>query len=248
MHQHQIMQLPKGTIVNVATVAIGSLIGLAFKSFISQSYETIVFQALGLGTILIGIKMTLKCPDGYLLHIIFSLIAGGILGEFLHIDQVIDSATFALKQVISNEDDGFSEGLMTAFILFCVGSMTILGSMEEGLTGNNELLIVKSTLDGFSSIFLSASFGIGVLFSIIPLMIFQSGITLGAHRISKYLNDNILQCISSLGGLLILGISINLLKLGHVRLENLLPGLLLVVFAAKYIPNASSLTLAKRLK
>ncbi|MEZ4910980.1 MAG: DUF554 domain-containing protein [Saprospiraceae bacterium] len=230
------MQLPKGTLINVVTVTLGSLIGLTLKNLISSSYEIIVFQALGLGTILIGIKMALKCPEGYLLHIIFSLILGGVLGEFIHLDQVIDSGTLALKHIISNEDAGFSEGLVTAFILFCVGSMTFLGALEEGMTGNNELLLVKSTLDGFSSIFLSATFGVGVLFSIIPLFIFQSSLTLGARRISKYLNDNIIQSISSLGGLLILGISINLLKIGNVHLENLLPGLLLVVMVTKYFP------------
>lgn len=235
------MTIPKGTLINVATVTVGSLVGLTLKHLFSPEMESIVFQGLGLGTILIGVKLALRCPEGYMLHVIFSLILGGILGQWIALDSLIQDFSAFLKSMISNEDTGFSEGLVTAFLLFCIGSMTVIGSIEEGLTGNRELLMVKSTLDGFSAIFLTSTFGIGVLFSTIPLLIFQGGLTLGAKKISNFLDNDMLDGLTSVGGVLILGISINILKLGHIPLENLLPGLIIILLGIKLFPRKNNI-------
>ncbi len=207
-----IKNLPLGTLINVATVIIGSLLGLFLKQFFTEGMESIIFQALGLGTILIGLKMALKLPDGYMLICIFSLVLGGIVGELIHLDQFILSLSQWLKTFAGSSDSNFSEGLITAFLLFCIGSMTIVGAIEEGLNQKRELLIVKSTLDGFSSIALAATLGIGVLFSVIPLLIFQGGLTLSATRLKGLFDQITLDMISTVGGILIIGISINLLK------------------------------------
>ena len=225
--------LPTGTIINTVAIVLGSLLGLFLKQFFTEGMEMIIFQALGLGTILIGLKMSLKLPDGYMLVCIFSLVLGGIVGELIHLDDIILSLSDSLKSVTGSSDASFSEGLITAFLLFCIGSMTIVGAIEEGLNDNRELLIVKSTLDGFSSIALAATLGVGVLFSVIPLLIFQGGLTLSAKRLKPVFDKTTIDVLSSVGGILIIGISINLLKLGQINLENLLPSLVICIILTK---------------
>lgn len=222
-------RVPIGTLVNVGSVVIGSLIGLSLRSTFPEGIKEIVFQAIGLATILIGIKMLLRLPDGYMLIFIFSMILGGIIGEAIGLDGIIRGLSDQLKDGIGSTESQFSDGLITAFVLFCIGSMTFVGSIEEGLNGDRELLYTKSLLDGFSSIALSASFGIGVLFSVIPMLILQGGITLSARAVSQYINDDLLHALSAVGGALILGITIMMLELGEIRLNSLLPALLVVI-------------------
>lgn len=224
---------PIGTLINMVTVSVGSLAGVALQQLFPEDIQNIVFQAVGLGTILIGIKMALRLPDGYMLIFIFSLITGGIVGQLIGLDAVFNTLSDDLKLLINNTDRTFSEGLITAFLLFCIGSMTIVGALEEGLTGNRELLLVKSTLDGFTSIALASTYGIGVLFSIIPMFIFQGGITMMAGNLKKIMHMRVVDSISAVGGILILGISVNLLKLGKINLENLLPALIIVVLLVR---------------
>lgn len=226
-------KLPIGTLINVVTVVLGSLLGLLIQQVFTDDIQKIVFQAIGLGTILIGLKMALKLPDGYMLVIIFSLILGGICGELLNLDDWILGLSDTLKTSLGITESRFSEGLITAFLLFCIGSMTFVGAIEEGLNQNRELLIVKSTLDGFSSIALAASFGIGVLFSVIPLFLFQGGLTLGSKKLHYLFDQVTLDVLSSIGGILIIGIAINILGLGKINLENLLPSLVLCIVLVK---------------
>lgn len=227
------MKFPIATLINVVAIVVGSLIGLFFQDLFTEGIKDIMFQAIGLGTILIGVKMALKLPDGYMLVFIFSLIFGGILGELIHLDVLFSGLSDNLKIWIGSQESTFTEGLITAFLLFCIGSMTIVGALEEGLSGSRDLLYVKSMLDGFSSIALTATFGVGVVFSIIPLMIFQGGITLGASKLQRILSEIVVSTMSAVGGVLILGISINMLKLGKLNLENLLPSLFIVVILSK---------------
>lgn len=227
------MNWPKATLVNAIAILVGSILGLLFQDLFTQGMKTMLFQAIGLGTILIGLKMAWKLPDGYMLIFIFSLILGGIFGELIHLDLLINSLSELLKQTIGSEESTFTEGLITAFLLFCIGSMAIVGSLEEGLHGDRELLYVKSLLDGFSSIALAATFGIGVVFSVIPLLLFQGSITLGAKKLKPIMNEKVVDTLSAVGGILILGISIKLLQLGQINLENLLPSLLFAVLMAR---------------
>ncbi|MFZ1748729.1 MAG: DUF554 domain-containing protein, partial [Saprospiraceae bacterium] len=179
------------------TVTIGSLIGLWLKQFFSGDIQEIVFQAVGLGTLLIGIKMALRLPEGYLLVFLFSLIIGGVFGQLIRIDLIFSDLSEALKISINNGDSQFTEGLITAFLLFCVGSMTIVGALEEGLQNKRELLYIKSMLDGFSSIALASTYGIGVLFSIIPMLIFQGGITMLANKLKSVFSQNVMDSLSA---------------------------------------------------
>lgn len=225
-----INKLPIGTFINMLTIIIGSFIGLWLQQAFPESIKVIVFQAIGLGTLLIGIQMGLKMPDGYLLILIFSLIIGGIMGELLQIDQLLQNLGLQLKEILNIGDKKFTEGLITASLLFCVGSMVIVGAIEEGISGNRELLMVKSTLDGITSIAFASTYGVGVLFSIFPMVLIQGGITILAKQMQHFFTETIIAQISAVGGLLILGIGINLLELGRINIENLLPSLLVVIF------------------
>lgn len=227
------MNFPKATLVNAIAILIGGFVGYVFKNMLPEGGEDILFQAIGLGTILIGIKMCLKLPDGYMLVFMFSLILGGIFGQVIHFDQVLTGLSEGLKGIVNSEEGTFTEGLITAFMLFCIGSMTIVGALEEGLQGKGELLYVKSLLDGFSAVALTATFGVGVIFSIIPLLIFQGGITLASRQLDKVLTTEMIDTLSAVGGILIIGISIRLLQLGEINLENLLPSLLFALLLSK---------------
>lgn len=233
MTKRSSLQWPLATFVNMTTVAIGCLLGLFLQSLFTEEIQAIVMQAIGLGTILIGLKMALKLPDGYMLIFIFSMILGGITGQVIELDSMMASLSDQLKSFGGFSDSKFTEGLITAFLLFCVGSMTIVGALEEGLSKDRSLLYVKSALDGFTAIALTATYGIGVLFSVIPMLIFQGGITILAEKLKPIFDQNTLDLVSAVGGILIIGISINLLELGNVNLENLLPALLVGVILSK---------------
>lgn len=235
MKQSTRLQWPIATFVNMLTVTLGSLLGLGLQSVFTSDMQIIVFQAVGLGTILIGLKMALKLPDGYMLIFIFSLIVGGIMGELIGLEDWMSSLSDRLKSLVGAEDSNFTEGLITAFLLFCIGSMTIVGALEEGLNRNRSLIYVKSTLDGFTAIALAASYDIGVLFSIIPMLIFQGGITILSEKLKPIFDEKTLDLVSAIGGILIIGISIELLKIGNINLENLLPALLIgIIFSKAY--------------
>jgi uncharacterized membrane protein YqgA involved in biofilm formation len=233
--------IPMGTFINVLAVLAGSFTGLGLKQFFTDAVQLIVFQAVGLGTILIGMKMMWKLPEGFMLKFMFSLILGGIAGVLLGLDQRILEFSDFLKLLTGNQDQGFSEGLVTAFLLFCIGSMTIVGSLEEGISGNRDLIMVKSLMDGFASIALASTYGIGVAFSVIPMLIFQGGLTVMARRIKGVFTPYVTDALSAVGGALIIGISINLLKLGDIALENLLPSLLFCVMFASFFSGKRSI-------
>lgn len=222
-------RLPIGTFINVLTIIIGSLIGLYLQKTFPPNIKVIIFQAIGLATLLIGIQMSLKMPEGYLLVLIFSLIIGGIIGEVMQIDEALKELSNTLQKYLNIGDEKFTEGLVTACLLFCVGSMVIVGAIEEGISGNRELLMVKSTLDGVTSIAFASTYGIGVLFSIFPMLLIQGGMTVLANQMKRFFTPTIIAQLSAVGGVLILGIGIKLLNLGTINIENLLPSLLVIV-------------------
>jgi len=221
-------KLPLGTLINVVAVLIGSGIGLLFKESFPDNIKTIIFQAIGLGILLIGVMMSLKLPDGLLLHLIFSLIIGGIIGQIIGLEVIFSNLGDNIKVSLNIAEEGFTQGLITAFLIFCVGSMTIVGAIEEGISGKKDLLLVKSLLDGITAIALASSFGMGVLFSVIPLLIFQGGVTLLAKQAQKFFNEKMVQALSATGGLLIVALSINILQLGKLTIENLLPSIVVI--------------------
>jgi hypothetical protein len=220
------MILPVGTFINILAVLVGSAIGLSFRSALSERIKEIAFQATGLFTIALGVSMAIVMDNPII--VIFSILLGGIIGEAIRLDKQIEKLSDYLKERVNSKDSKFTEGLVTAFLIYCIGSLTILGAIEEGTTGDNSLLITKSVLDGFTSIALASTFGSGVAFSVIPMLIFQGGLTIFAFIFGGLFSQDLISLLSATGGLMIIGIGINLLDLKDVRVTNMLPALLLV--------------------
>ena len=220
-----------GTIVNVLTVILGSTIGVLIHTNLPHNIKKILFQGIGLFTLYLGVSMYLKSE--YLMIIIFSLVLGVISGELIDLESRIESLGNQLKKKFSGDNQQrFTEGMITAFLLFCMGSMTILGAFEEGLQGHPNLLLAKSLLDGVSSIALSATFGIGVMFSVIPLLIYQGGLTLLAGALKDIMTNPIINEMTATGGVLMLGLALDILGIKKIKTLNMLPAIVFAVILA----------------
>jgi uncharacterized protein len=221
-----------GTLINVGTVVLGSLIGLAIHSRLPDRITRIAFQGIGLFTLFLGFTMASKTSN--FLVMIFSIVPGSIIGELIGIERRMEGLSEYIKRKIGSKDKSFSEGFVTAFLLFCMGSMTILGAIEEGLGGRPNLLIAKSVLDGFSSLALSASLGIGVIFSVLPLLVYQGAITLFASSLQQFFTTVLINEMSAVGGLLLIGLGINILEIKKLSILNMLPSLVIAVILAYF--------------
>lgn len=216
-----------GTIVNVAAVIAGSSIGLLLKTRLPEKITAIVFQGIGLVTIFFGVAMALRSQNWVIL--ILSIVSGAIIGQVLNLDMRMNRAGEKLKKSLKITNQRFTEGMVTAFLLFCMGSLTVLGALEEGMNQNPELLLAKSVMDGFSSIALSAAMGIGVMFSVIPLLLYQGGITLFAGSLQNVLSEPLIMEITAAGGITLLGMGMNILEIKKIQVLNLLPALVMAV-------------------
>lgn len=216
-----------GTIVNVLTVLSGSAIGLLIGNKIPEKVTKGVFQALGLFTLVLGVSMAIK--GQMLLLIVFSLIIGTIAGELLALDKQVDGLSSLLKHYLRLKNPKFTEGMLTAFLLYCVGSMTIVGAIDEGMGNGSEVLMTKALMDGFSSIALASVFGIGVGFSVVPLLLFQGGLTLLAFWLGDFVSAQVVNELTAVGGILLVGLGINILEIKVIRIMNMLPSLIVIV-------------------
>ncbi|WP_320171136.1 DUF554 domain-containing protein [Maridesulfovibrio sp.] len=219
--------LPIGSFVNGAAIIGGSIIGVLLHSHFPERIRQIIFQALGLGVIIIGIQMSLKVQN--ILILMFSLLIGGVLGELLRLDTLFERLAGKLKKAVGSSDTGFVDGIITASLIFCIGAMAIIGSFEEGIKGDTTILYTKSILDGFASIALASTYGLGVLFSFIPVVIYQGALTLFASSFQEWFSPLIIDQLTATGGLLIIGISLTLLEIKRINLSNLLPSLGVVI-------------------
>jgi len=222
----------KGTIVNVIAIFLGCSVGFILKGKFPENIGKIVMQALGLASLLIGIQMALKTNN--ILLLIFSLVIGGIIGEIMGIEEGLErfGERVKLKFKSNTTSEKFVEGFVTASLLYCVGSMAIMGALKEGISGNPDILYTKSLLDGLTSIAFTAAMGIGVLFSVIPVFLYQGGITMLARLIKDFLSPEVINEMTAVGGILILGIGFELLKIKKIKIGNLLPAILIAAFLA----------------
>src|SRR5512137_2641940 len=214
-----------GTLINTGAVIAGSVVGLLIHSKLSPKITAITFQGIGLFTLFIGFLMAQKTQNP--LVMIFSIVIGSIIGEGIDLAKYLERFSNFLKTKIKSQNEKFSEGLITAFLLFCMGSMTIMGAIEEGLGNPPKLFLAKSVLDGFSSIALSTTFGIGVLCSAVPLLIYQGGLTLLFTGVLHNLPSVVIAEVSAVGGLILLGLGINILEIKAIKILNMLPALLI---------------------
>jgi len=217
-----------GTFLNIATVIVGSILGILFGARIPDKLKETVIAGMGLFVAAMGLQMFLKTENP--LIVLGSLLIGTLLGEWGRIEDGLHRLGEILEQRFSREeDDGsnkFVRGFLTASLLYCVGPMAILGSIQDGLTGNYNLLAVKSVLDGFASIAFASTLGIGVMFSSIVILVYQGGISLLAAQLDAVVNTSMMNELTAAGGVLLMGVGIsNLLEIKKIRVGNMLPAL-----------------------
>jgi uncharacterized protein len=216
-----------GTWINALAILAGGILGLLVHQRIPKRFTDMVFQAIGLFTLFLGIYLGFKTNN--LLILVFSLLLGGLSGELLRIEFRLDKWLdhFQLRWI--KKENRFTEGLVTAFLLFCIGSMTILGAIEEGMGNEPNLLITKSIMDGFSAIALASALGIGVLFSIIPLILYQGSLTILSSFAGDFFSEAIINELTACGGILLLGLGLKILEIKSIQVINLLPSLIFAV-------------------
>jgi uncharacterized membrane protein YqgA involved in biofilm formation len=211
-----------GTIVNSLSILVGGFIGSIFKNKISSAYNETIMKALGLSVILIGLKGALEVNN--ILLLIICLTLGTLIGEIMKIEKGIENIGTWLEKKFSNQK-GLAKGFVTASLVYCIGAMAIMGSLESGLTNTHTILYAKSLLDGISAIIFSSSLGIGVCFSAISVFIYQGIITLTASLMKQFLIASVVNEMSAIGGLLIVAIGANMLEIKRIKVGNMLPAI-----------------------
>lgn len=222
-----------GSIINAFAIICGALLGSKVK--FADSVQRTIMHALSLAVLIIGVSMGLETAN--ILIPITALVLGGIIGEKINIERQMTKLGRALQARTSKKETpsgspDFAQGFLTATLVYCVGAMAIIGSLNSGLNLDHQVLYAKSMLDGISAIFFSASFGKGVAFSALPLFIYQGGIALLAKFISPILNPRVIQELTSTGGIMIVGIGLNMLGLTNIAVGNLLPSVVVAVILA----------------
>lgn len=222
-----------GTIVNVLAICAGALIGLLLKKGISNNVKNTVMQGIGLAVLLVGGKMALQ--GSHMLVVIVSLALGGVIGELLRIEHKLENLGLYIEKRIGGNGGDVARAFVISSLIYCVGAMAVVGSIEDGLTGNPGTLYAKSMLDGVSAIFFTSTMGIGVIFSSLPVLVYQGGITLLAATVKDILNPFVISQLTSAGGLLIIGVALNILEIKKISVGNLLPAILVVIPLAYYV-------------
>lgn len=221
-----------GTIVNVIAIIIGTAIGMVFTR-IKETYKETIMQGIGLTVIIIGIQMALGSES--IIIVLLSILFGALIGEALKLEQLLNKLAYAVSSKFTTKDNStnVAQGFITASLIFVIGAMAILGALDSGIRGDHGILYTKSILDGFTSIVLASTLGFGVVLSIIPIFIFQGSIALMAAKINEIVPETILDHIivevTAIGGILILAIGLNIMKIKEIRVTNLLPSLIVVI-------------------
>jgi len=217
-----------GTIVNGICIVLGTLIGKIFTRIPENTKET-VMKIIGLAVFLLGAQMGFKSNE--FLIVIISLVVGAVLGEWINLDRKLNNVGNWLERKMGSKQQGsVSKGFVTATLIFVIGAMSVVGSLDSGLRGDHQVLYTKSIIDGFTSIVLTTTLGIGVLFSAVPVMIYQGSIALFATQIDRFVPSDLLELlifeITATGGVMIMAIGMNIIGVTAIRVANLLPGIL----------------------
>jgi len=217
----------QGTLVNVVAVLVGGSLGLILGDRMPDRFKTIILSALGLGTLLIGIKLSVLTDHIGL--IIVALVAGAVTGTLLDLEGRLEGVGRRLQARFARDSRTFVTGFVSASLLFCVGPMTVVGSIQDGTIGDATLLYAKSVLDGFAALALAAGLGVGVLFAALTVLIVQGGITAAGAGLVDVTSSVVINEMSATGGVLILGIGLYLLDIKRLPLANFLPALVYIV-------------------
>lgn len=227
--------------VNMITVFIGSIVGIIFKNNLSKKYERVVFISAGIISLTIGISMAIITE--HILIFAISIMLGGLTGTMLSIEEKIESFGKIIKKTFSFKDNAgnFSLVFLTSSILFCSGSMAIVGSFQAGTNGNYDLIFTKSVIDGFVAIFMTTVYGIGVAFSVISIFVYQGALTLLSSFLEPYVSQTMLNEVSAVGGATVMMIGLNLLNITKIKTGDFLPALIYAIFLVLVIPYISFL-------
>lgn len=217
-----------GTIVNTVAILFGGLVGLLFGQAFPEKIKSTVIQGIGLAILLIGGSMALQTKNP--LIIISSLVLGAIIGEWIDIElRLLYMGQWLERKLTKNgQGSGFVKAFITTSLMYCVGAMAIMGSLESGLTGMHNILFAKSMLDGITALIFASTMGIGVLVSALPVFLYQGSITMAAGLLQGLLSSQVIAEMSATGGLLILGIGFNILGFREIKVGNLLPAVFIV--------------------
>ena len=219
-----------GTWINAGAVAAGALLGLWVGGRLPERYARSVLMAMGLVTLAIGASMAVGAREWIV--VVVALVGGTIVGEVLHIDRGLDRLAGRLK---GNREGRFVEGFVTTSLLFCVGSMSILGPVQEVLEGDRSVVLTKSVMDGISSIFFAASMGVGVLFSAGSILVYQGAVALGAGWLAEYLSGDAATDLTATGGVLLVGLGLSILEIKQIKVVNMLPALVFAVLLSFWL-------------
>lgn len=225
----------KGTIVNTVAIIAGTALGLVFKRGIPVKFQETIVQCLGISVGLIGVQMALKTQN--ILMVIISLVLGALLGEMLNLDALLNRFGDWLTRRLGGQYGNVGEGFVTATLIYCIGAMAIVGSIQDGLTGNADTLYAKAMLDGIFSVVFASTLGIGVMMSSVPVFLYQGSITLLAGILSAALSESVITEVTAVGGVLIIGIGINTMEIKKIRLANLLPAIPVAAILATLWPK-----------
>ncbi|MBV1759386.1 MAG: DUF554 domain-containing protein [Dethiosulfatibacter sp.] len=212
-----------GTIVNTIAIIVGSLVGLVFKNLIPEKYNDTIMKSMSLAVILIGLQMALGTQN--ILLVICSMVGGSLVGERIDIEKKLDNIGAKLQDRFSKTDSNIGQGFVTASLMYCIGSLAIIGAIEGGLLGKHDVLFAKSLIDGIVSVALTATMGIGVIFASVSVFLYQGSIVLISSFAKDILTDAIVTEMSAIGGLLIMGIGLNILMRDRIKVGNMLPAL-----------------------
>ena len=219
-----------GSLVNGLTIIIGSLLGAILRNISEQMKDTVT-KGIGLGVLVLGIQMAFKTSS--FIVILISLCLGAMLGEAIGIEDKMNEFGLKLEKRYAKPGSNFADGFVTASLIFLIGSMGIIGAIESGVANNHQTLFTKAVMDGFMSIMLTATLGVGVLFSAVPVFLYQATIALFASVLMRYIPKDLLNLlmgeISAIGGLMIFAIGLNIMGISKIRVSNYLPGLLILI-------------------
>jgi hypothetical protein len=219
-----------GTVINAVTIVVMSFVGMAIGTKLKLEIKEKLMNALGLAVILIGLSMALKMEN--FLIVTASMVTGTAIGEITGIESYLERTGKRLEEKFKGSK--IAEGFVTSTLLYCVGSMAIVGPIQEGLTGDYSILLAKSMLDGVASVFLASTMGVGVAFSSLSVLLYQGTFTFLASLISPYMTPHVINELTATGGLLIFAIGINLTGLRKIEVGNMLPALLIAPILATY--------------
>ena len=218
-----------GVIINVIAIVIGTMIGLFLKRGMSEKMSSHIMQGLALITFIIGLKGALVDQDMILLIVSISL--GEYLGEMMQLEENIRKFAEWVQDKLSKEgaQNQLAEGFVSAVLIFCVGAMAVMGSLEAGLRNNHGILITKALIDGFASIILTTTKGAGVMLSALAILLYEGGIMILAQFVAPYLSESIVYAMSAVGSLLLVALGLNLLELTKIKVMNFLPAMFLPI-------------------